>query len=129
MKHLPFPFLLTLLLTGCGMDFQKSTHLALTASQATYYGAMEVIDIAESQGRIVHPAVAMEILEFEDTYRGAHNTSEELIEQWMILKEGGADKGHLERLEWEIRNYTALAARAAAELMGFLKRIGLYGED
>jgi len=128
MRRLPVP-LLFLLLTGCGMDFRQSTHLALTASKSMYLGAMEVVDVAERQGRIREPAVAMEIVRYEEAHRGAHNAAESLMEQWVALKDESAAGGHLERLEWEIRNYSALAARAAAELVGFLRRVGLYAED
>jgi hypothetical protein len=71
----------------------------------------------------------MEIVRYEEAHRGAHNAAESLMEQWVALEDESAAGGHLERLEWEIRNYSALAARAAAELVGFLRRVGLYAED
>jgi len=128
MRRLPVPILL-LLLTGCGMQFDKATHFALAASQSMYYGAMEAVDVAETQGRIRNPAVAMEIIKYEESYRGPHNAAEALLEQWVTLRAEDVTGPNLDALEWEIRNYTALAARAAAELVGFLRRVGLYGED
>lgn len=118
-------FLLVVSVAGCGMDFQKSTKLSLRYSLKSYQKALKSMERAQIRGRISPPA-AMQIVEFEEGYRATHATAEELVKQWASLKEDDAGKEHLERLEWEIRNYTALAARTAAEFVSFLKRLGIY---
>jgi len=125
LKRAPiFVLLCALVFPACAGRFDVGIRRGLTASKITYEGAMDAVDKAERMGKISSEAAGV-ILEYESKHRSLHNLVVGMTEQYVSMRDIGQPEVQLKILEEQIINYQTGLVTLVAEMVVFLKEIGV----
>jgi len=128
MRIKTFPLLFLILALCSCANFSREMYRGLTVSQAGWQDIMNVVDKAESQGKIT-PGAARVILNYEGRYRTTHNQIATLTAQWMDLKAVAANEDQLRTLQARIIAFQVSLTQLIAEFYGFLTELGVMDEN